>query len=72
MPRTSWSKMQAFPIPILPDGVRSAFNAIVQPMHDKIMETVSENRGLAETRDYLLPKLMSGEICANKAEALVA
>jgi type I restriction enzyme S subunit len=30
-----------------------------------------QNRTLAETRDYLLPKLMSGEVRVSDAEALI-
>jgi hypothetical protein len=31
-------------------------------MHDKIIASISESRTLTETRDYLLPRLMSGEV----------
>ncbi len=35
---------------------------IIQPMFDQMINLKLENDKLAETRDYLLPKLMSGEI----------
>lgn len=38
------------------------FNAKVQPMYEKIVESSKENRHLADLRDTILPELMSGEI----------
>lgn len=37
------------------------FCSIVTPMYDTIETNIKENQKLAETRDILLPKLMSGE-----------
>ena len=39
-----------------------AFGEIAQPLIDRIVAAARENRTLAETRDYLLPRLMSGEL----------
>ncbi|MGH6972255.1 MAG: restriction endonuclease subunit S, partial [Caulobacteraceae bacterium] len=68
MPRTSWALMRSFELPIPGKEVGEAFSNIVQPMHAKIVATVAENRTLAETRDYLLPRLMSGEVRVGEAE----
>lgn len=38
------------------------FHQIVKPIFNKILGIIKENRNLAQTRDTLLPKLMSGEI----------
>lgn len=38
------------------------FSDLVKPMHDKVKANIEENRILKQTRDSLLPKLMSGEI----------
>lgn len=48
---------------VLPDDetIRS-FCSIVSPMYDTIENNIKENQKLAETRDKLLPKLMSGEL----------
>ncbi|WEK48189.1 MAG: restriction endonuclease subunit S [Candidatus Andeanibacterium colombiense] len=47
-----------------------AFDATVSPLFDRIRAAVDENRTLAETRDYLLPRLMSGAVrVAPKVEA---
>lgn len=70
MPRTSWGQMKTYPVAIAPEAVRDSYAAIVQPMHDKIVASVHENRTLAETRDYLLPRLMSGAVrVVSKGEA---
>ena len=39
-----------------------AFDATVAPLFSRIRAAVDENRTLAETRDYLLPRLMSGAV----------
>lgn len=72
MPRTSWSIMRGFPLAIGPAPVRRAFSEVVGHMHTKIIASVAESRALAETRDYLLPRLMSGEVRVRDAEAAVA
>lgn len=71
MPRTSWAKMKAYPISIADRPVLDAFNDIVQPLHDKIVSSIGENRALAETRNYLLPKLMSGAVRVRDAAAMI-
>jgi len=56
--------------PVLSDDVLTAFSAFISPFRAKIEQAKRENETLAETRDYLLPLLMSGEVrVANQAEA---
>lgn len=45
-----------------------AFCSIVSPMYDTIENNIKENQKLAETRDKLLPKLMSGELDVSNIE----
>jgi len=45
-----------------------AFERIVDPIHSRLFITVKENGDLAETRDVLLPKLLSGELRTPDAE----
>jgi type I restriction enzyme S subunit len=40
----------------------SAFSAIAEPLHSRIAAARSESHTLAQTRDTLLPKLISGEV----------
>ncbi|WP_246195002.1 hypothetical protein [Allochromatium palmeri] len=47
-----------------------AFNAIVDSLRQKIRRNADESRTLAQTRDLLLPKLMSGEIRLREAERI--
>lgn len=44
------------------DKVLKKFSTLVKPMFDLISRLKYENQKLAEIRDTLLPKLMSGEI----------
>lgn len=50
------------------EGVMLAFAEIVDPLIARIVTAANENRTLAETRDYLLPKLMSGAVRVRDAE----
>lgn len=54
---------------VLPDDetIRS-FCSIVSPMYETIENNIIENQKLAETRDKLLPKLMSGELDVSDIE----
>lgn len=62
MPRTGWGQMRTYPIALAPERVRDGFATIVQPMYNKIVAAIHENRTFAEARDYLLPRLMSGAV----------
>jgi type I restriction enzyme S subunit len=70
MPRTSWANMKTYPIAIASPSVVEEFSRLVQPMMDKIVANIHENRTLAAPRDLLLPKLMSGEIRLGEAETI--
>jgi type I restriction enzyme S subunit len=71
MPRTSWGRMERYGV-CLPDGAAlEAFNAIVDPLLDRVIANVHESRTLAATRDSLLPKLVSGAIRVKDAEAFL-
>ena len=49
-----------------PEEVISCFNKPTKPLFDKIKVLSQESRRLAELRDTLLPKLMSGELKVNE------
>lgn len=51
------------------DPVLAAFGAVTTPMLDAIVHLAAESRKLAELRDYLLPKLLSGEVWVSRCEA---
>jgi type I restriction enzyme S subunit len=71
MPRTSWKAMGQYEM-CLPNGeIAAAFEDILKPAVRQIIESIHESRTLAQTRDLLLPKLMSGDIRLRDAERAV-
>jgi type I restriction enzyme S subunit len=48
-----------------------AFDDVAGPLHARFKNNLFENQLLAQTRDLLLPKLMSGEIRLKEAEKIV-
>ena len=56
------------PTLVLSQSVLERFEKIITPLFDKIYETSKESRRLAELRDTLLPRLMSGELKVNDLE----
>ncbi len=71
MPRTSWGRMERYGLCLPSASALEAFNACVEPMLDRIVSNIHESRALAVTRDFLLPKLMSGEVRVKESEKLV-
>lgn len=61
MPVINWNNFVSYKIVYNKDTVIK-FNNLIFPYFEKIILNVNENANLAETRDLLLPKLMSGEI----------
>ena len=55
-------RVKAMPIIIPDDSVMEKFNNIIEPMALTIYRNIDESRRLAELRDTLLPRLMSGEL----------
>ncbi|RHK64400.1 restriction endonuclease subunit S [[Ruminococcus] torques] len=60
--RTSPKATLEFQVTLPDNQTISDFCAIVTPMYDIIANNICENQKLAQIRDTLLPKLMSGEI----------
>lgn len=53
-------------------AIQTAFDGIMTPIFQKLQAALLENRTLAETRDYLLPRLMSGEVRVGDAALEIA
>ena len=53
------------------DRVWKALGDLVNPLMDGVIANARESRTLAQTRDFLLPKFMSGEIRLQEAEKAV-
>ncbi len=61
-------KLKSLAIYIPSDEEIESFNSIVSGLFNKISANVIENKILEQTRDALLPKLMSGEIDVSKVD----
>ena len=62
MPRANWEVLAKYPL-ILPSlEILQKFNYLVQDLVAKIHNLIFRNANLRQTRDLLLPKLISGEI----------
>jgi type I restriction enzyme S subunit len=46
------------------DATLGAFGELSQPLLELIVHQAKESRALAEMRDYLLPRLLSGDVRA--------
>lgn len=61
-----------YPLAIPPVVLMQAFNRSVSPLFDRIARNELESRTLAQTRDLLLPCLMSGELRLAEAEQIAS
>ena len=62
---------EAVSLPMPSHAVTQAFEAFVEPLFLRIKSNVIETTTLAQARDLLLPKLMSGEIRVGDADKFV-
>ena len=49
-----------------------AFESLIKPMVERLLASRAESNSLAETRDYLLPRLMSGKVRVGDAARIAA
>ena len=62
MPRSDWNVLVKYPILLPPDQITQRFSSFTYEVIDKIQNLIFQNKNLCQTRDLLLPKLISGEI----------
>ena len=72
MPRTNWKDMGRYPLALPPGPLPNAFQYHVAALHKRIGVNVRQNRRLADLRNALLPKLLSGEFAIPKAEKAIS
>ena len=72
MPRANWNVLTRYPVAIPEASILRQFNEIVESVVRLIGNLVSRNRNLRNTRDLLLPKLISGEISVEHFETEAA
>ncbi len=61
------ASLSAMVFPVAPEPVQLAFDNLVMPLRDLVTSNSEHSLTLAETRDLLLPKLISGEIRLGEA-----
>ena len=61
-------RVKALPIIMPSRDVLKSFNSIIEPMALQMYRNLEENKRLAELRDTILPRLMSGELKVNEIE----
>jgi type I restriction enzyme S subunit len=71
-PEISQRDFKPLPIPVAPPEDVEAYVERSQELFDLIENNILESETLAETRDYLLPNLISGEVKVDAAEEAVA
>lgn len=72
MPRTNWKDMAAYRLAKPPAAIAAQFTTLIQPLVDRIISGIHEARTLSAMRDALLPKLISGELAVDHAEAALS
>jgi type I restriction enzyme S subunit len=62
MPRADWKVLVKYPVVLSPPVILSQFSEVVQDIVAQIHNQIFRNRNLRQTRDLLLPRLISGEL----------
>ncbi len=70
-PKLNQKNLKTIPFSASGYNTPAAFERVVEPLFQLLRRNSEENRTLAQTRDLLLPKLMSGEIRLQDAEKAV-
>ena len=71
VPHINLSFLRSFPALIVQPPILAAFADVVRPLQRRMFGATEESRTLAELRDLLLPKLLSGELRIRDAEKAV-
>lgn len=61
-PEISKKNFRPLPVVVPPLDIVAAFQSLADPLFDLLAATVKEDGSLAATRDYLLPRLLSGSV----------
>ena len=72
IPYAAWkNSLENMPIEVPPLEIRKSFDELTRPILTRLPETYFENNALAAIREFLLPRLISGEVRVRDAERLV-
>lgn len=61
-PEISKTNFRPLPVVVATDDVISAYSQLADPLFDLLTACVKESERLAKVRDYLLPKLLNGQV----------
>ena len=70
-PKLNQRNLSRIPFPPCEENVVKAFESIVGSVYGKVRMNSDESHTLAQTRDMLLPRFMSGKICLRDVEKAV-
>ncbi|KYD29051.1 restriction endonuclease subunit S [Geobacillus sp. B4113_201601] len=70
-PKINQKNLKSIPFLLPPQNVRQEFNKNIKNLYEKILINNKENVQLETIRNYLLPRLLSGEIDVSQAEKQV-
>ena len=59
------------PVAVPSKDILTFYEGIARPLYVRVVANTKENTSLAQTRDFLLPKLISGDIRLSDAEKVV-
>jgi type I restriction enzyme S subunit len=71
MPRADWEVLKKYPIPVPPPSLLTKFNSILENNLGLIESLIFRNHNLRQTRDLLLPKLISGELDVSELDITI-
>ena len=71
LPRTNWNDMSRHEIALPNVEIAQKYTEFIQLIINKIIENIHQSHTLAQTRDKLLPKLLSGEIRVDAAAEIL-
>ncbi len=70
-PQITFDSISYFPIILAPKSIQISFLNLISPFEKQIKQNNLQSETLANIRDTLLPKLMSGEIRVKEAETII-
>ena len=71
LPRTNWKDMSSYKTVLPKIEIAQKYTGFIQPIIKRIIENIHQSHTLAQTRDTLLPKLLSGEIRVDNANEIL-
>jgi type I restriction enzyme S subunit len=68
MPRANWDVLTKYPVAVPPPTILAQFDNFMRDVVAQMQNLVFRNRNLHQTRDLLLPRLVSGEVDVSELE----